>query len=114
LLIIQRAEEVEELYKEFYRNVYIYTLLLLLILFISFYTNRKAKESFLERKKFNTVIQFMESAVYTVKEFKINFVNPKLLKLLGYSEEDWQVFKLLLYLNSSHLPVTLEPKKKTL
>ncbi|MBZ4681131.1 sensor domain-containing diguanylate cyclase [Thermodesulfobacterium sp.] len=88
LLIIQRAEEVEELYKEFYRNVYIYTLLLLLILFISFYTNRKARESFLERKKFNTVIQFMESAVYTVKELKINFVNPKLLKLLGYSEED--------------------------
>lgn len=88
LLIIQRAEAVEGLYKEFYRNVYIYTLLLLLILFISFYTNRKARESFLERKKFNTVIQFMESAVYTVKELKINFVNPKLLKLLGYSEED--------------------------
>ncbi|WP_028840967.1 hypothetical protein [Thermodesulfobacterium hveragerdense] len=114
LLIIQRAEAVEGLYRDFYRNVYIYTLLLLVILFISFHTNRKVRESFWERKKFNTVIQFMESAVYTVKEFKINFVNQKLLKLLGYSEEDWQVFKLLLYLNSSHLPVTLEPKKKTL
>ncbi|WP_081642269.1 sensor domain-containing diguanylate cyclase [Thermodesulfobacterium thermophilum] len=88
LVVTQRAETVEGLYKEFYRNVYIYTLLLLLILFISFYTNRKARESFLERKKFNTVIQFMESAVYTVKDFKINFVNPKLLKLLGYSEEE--------------------------
>ncbi|QER42407.1 diguanylate cyclase [Thermodesulfobacterium sp. TA1] len=88
LLNIRQAKELEALYKDFYKNFWGYTFLLILILLVSFYTNKKAREVFLERKRLNVVLNFMEISVYTVKDFKITLVNPKLLKLLGYSEKE--------------------------
>lgn len=87
LLIVEKGDDIKGIHIAYYKNLFIFTLLLCVTFILVIFLNIEIRNVQLEKGKVDLMISFMNVPLYIVDKYgKINLINKKACELLGYSE----------------------------